>query len=106
MINDTALNAFAAATNGELYDLDLDPNGEIYGWMVEAVETQESIADFVTASEAYSERTAPKHGVIAGFQVVSFREVQLRRGATRRPLSVVDFGTARFVLDADLSVWF
>jgi len=61
-IND--IIAFASATNGELYDTD-------DGWMIEAVETQESIDDFIGASESYSERSVAHRGVIAGFPFVA-----------------------------------
>ncbi|CAM3836088.1 DUF2958 domain-containing protein [Castellaniella denitrificans] len=94
-----ALRTFAAATNNELYDPDYN-GGE---WMIEAVETQESIADFVAASANYQESTAPKFGEIAGFKFVAFSKVQVRKGDQRRELSVVDFGYARFTLNTDLT---
>jgi hypothetical protein len=100
-VSDTAqaLRTFAAATSNELYDPDYN-GGE---WMIEAVETQESIADFVAASANYQESTAPKFGEIAGFKFVAFSKVQVRKGDQRRELSVVDFGFARFALNADLT---
>jgi hypothetical protein len=96
---DQSLRAFAAATNSELYDPDYS-GGQ---WMIEAVETQETIADFVAASASYQEATAPKFGQIAGFKFVAFSKVQARKGDQRRELSVIDFGFARFALNADLT---
>lgn len=96
---DQSLRAFAAATNSELYDPDYS-GGQ---WMIEAVETQETIADFVAASASYQEATAPKFGQIAGFKFVAFSKVQASKGDQRRELSVIDFGFARFALNADLT---
>lgn len=102
-ISQDALAAFSAATRNDLYDTDLDRDGEPWGWMIEAVETQESIDDFVAASAAYQEASKPIFGEIAGFRFVAFREVQRRAGDARRPLSVVDFGTARIALEANVT---
>ena len=52
------LAAFAAATNSELFD----PTFRDGEWMVEAVETQETIEDFVAASANYAEATPARHG--------------------------------------------
>lgn len=95
---ETNLAAFAAATNSQLYDAEWN-GGD---WMVEAIETQESIDDFVTASRSYAEATNPVHGTIAGFPFVAFRKVQVRRGNQRRELSVIDFGDRRVAIDANL----
>lgn len=93
------LAAFAAATNNELFDADYN-GGE---WMVEAVETSETIENFVEASNSYNECTREKFGEIAGFKFAAFSRVQLRKGDQRRALSVVDFGDVRVAIDADLT---
>ena len=90
------LAAFAAATNEDLYDAE-------YGWMVQAVETSETIQNFVEASNGYNECTREKFGEIAGFRFVAFEEVQPRKGDQRRALSVIDFGDIRIAIDADLT---
>lgn len=100
---DAAIKAFAAATRGELYKTKLDQNGEPWGWMVKAVETSETIEDFLEAAKNYRECSAPKRGEIAGFPFVAFSSVQPRRGMPRRALSVVDFGERRMALDVDLT---
>ena len=94
-----ALNKFAAATNNELFDAEYR-GGE---WMIEAVETQETIDDFVEASNGYAECTKEKFGEIAGFKFVAFSCVQVRKGDARRSLSVIDFGNVRYAIDADLT---
>lgn len=94
-----ALAAFGAATNNNLYDAEW--NGGT--WMVEAVETRETIDDFVAASSKYAECTREKFGEVAGFKFVAFREIQVRKGDARRQLSVIDFGDVRFAIDADLT---
>lgn len=91
----------AAATKNNLIDADYD----VETWMVDAVETQETIENFLDASRSYAERTRAKLGTIAGFDFVAFSEVQLRKGQPRRSLSVIDFGDYRVALDVDLTVF-
>ena len=100
---DAQLAALSAATLGEVYDLSKDPNGEIYGWMVEAVETQETLEDFLQSAKGYRECTKAKRGSLAGFPFIAFREIQAFKGQPRRSLSVIDFGPCRYALDVDLS---
>lgn len=95
----TQLQAFAAATNNELFDADYN-GGE---WMIEAVETHETIDHFVEASNGYNECTREKFGEIAGFKFVAFNKVQLCKGDQRRQLSVIDFGAVRYALNCDLT---
>lgn len=94
-----ALNKFAAATNNELFD----PEFMGGDWMINAVETRETIEDFVAASNNYAECTKEKFGEIAGFKFVAFSRVQVRKDDQRRSLSVIDFGDLRFALDCDLT---
>lgn len=95
----TQLQAFAAATGNQLFDLDYN-GGE---WMIGAVETRETIENFVEASNHYNECTREKFGEIAGFKFVAFSQVQPRKGDQRRQLSVIDFGDVRYALDCDLT---
>lgn len=93
------LKTLAAATNNEIYDPEY-MDGE---WMVEAVETRETLDDFVIASNNYAECTREKFGEIAGFKFVAFSKVQVRKGSQRRALSVIDFGDVRYALDCDMT---
>ena len=93
------LQTFAAATNNELFDPEYN-GGE---WMVEAVETRETIDHFVAATAGYNSCTKDKFGEIAGFKFVAYTEVQVRKGDRRRTLSVIDFGDVRYALDVDLT---
>jgi hypothetical protein len=95
----TQLQAFAVATNNELFDVDYN-GGE---WMIEAVETHETIDQFVQSSNGYNECTREKFGEIAGFKFVAFSQVQPRKGDQRRQLSVIDFGDVRYALNCDLT---
>ena len=52
------LKKFAAATNNELFDADYK-GGE---WMVEAVETQETLEQWEESSKGWNERTAMMTG--------------------------------------------
>ncbi|MFA6904415.1 MAG: hypothetical protein WC236_15175 [Gallionellaceae bacterium] len=92
-------NAFAAATKNELFDPEYN-GGE---WMVEAVETHETIDQFIDSSKNYASRTVEKFGEIAGFKFVAWKEVQPAKGKQRRQLSVIDFGDVRIALNCDLT---
>lgn len=89
-----ALNTFAAATKNELFDPEYR-GGE---WMVEAVETQDTLADFEAAQTSWAERTKMQTGEIAGFKFVAWAKVQARRGQPRQSMSVIDLGDKRIAL--------
>lgn len=93
------LAAFADATNNELFD----PEWNGGQWMIEAVETRETLENFVDASNSYNECTREKFGEIAGIKFVAFSRVQVRKGDRRRALSVIDLGDVRIALDTDLT---
>ena len=94
------LKKFAAATNNELFDADYK-GGE---WMVEAVETQETLEQFEESSKGWNERTAMKAGEIAGFPFRAWKSAQPVKGQPRQSMSVVDLGDVRIVLPGtDLS---
>lgn len=94
------LAAIAEATNGEIYDADPRFNE----WMVDAVETHETLDNFIESSKGWAERsTAMSRGEIAGMPFISWAMVQCRKGDQRRPLSVIDLGDVRFALETDLS---
>lgn len=94
------LKAFAAATNNELFDADYK-SGE---WMVERVETQETIEQFIESSARWSERSPMKSGTIGGFPFVAWKLTQASAGKSRQSMSVVDLGNVRIALPGtDLS---
>lgn len=90
---------FAAATKNELFDPEYN-GGE---WMIGAVETRETIDQFIESSNKWASCTKDKFGEIAGFKFVAWSEVQVAKGKQRRALSVIDFGDVRFALDCDLT---
>lgn len=98
-MNTSKLAAFAAATKNELFDAEYN-GGE---WMVEAVETHETIEQFVESSKKWASCTNDKFGEIAGCKFVAWREVQVAKGKQRRALSVIDIGDVRFAIDCDLT---
>ena len=93
----TAIAAFAAATKNDLFDADYN-GGE---WMVEAVETQETLADFHAAADKWAECSSTQRGEIAGLPYLCWSKVQVARGYTRRSMWVIDFGDRRVAIDAD-----
>jgi len=88
------LQAFAEATRNELFDADYN-GGE---WMIEAVQTAETLADWEESSRKWNERTAMKSGEIAGLPFRAWSRAQPLKGMPRDSISVVDFGDYRFVL--------
>lgn len=97
------LAAFSAATNNELFDVDLQKDGTPYGWQVEAVETHETLEMWEESSKGWNERSAMKSGEIAGFPFRTWAKCQAVKGQQRRSMSVVDFGDVRFAIDTDLT---
>lgn len=93
------LKAFADATNNELIDPDWN-GGE---WMVEAVETHETLEQFIDSSQNWSERSAMVQGEIGGMPFIVWRNVQVAKGQPRRQMSVVDLGDVRYAIDCDLT---
>lgn len=94
------LAAFAEATKNELFDA--DPRFE--EWMVEAVETHETIENFIESSKSWAEKSIKMEaGEIAGFKFISWNKVQVRRGDQRKSLSVIDLGDVRYAIESDLS---
>lgn len=98
-MNKENLIKFGIATNNELFDKDYK-DGE---WMVRAVETHETIDNFVESSKKWVEKSKEKTGEIAGFRFVAWANCQAAKGQPRKELSVVDFGDIRFAIDADLT---
>ena len=96
------LKKFAAATNNELFDADYK-DGE---WMVEFVETHETLEQFEESSKGWNERTAMKTGDIAGFPFRAWKTAQAVKGQPRQSMSVIDLGDVRIALPGtDLTVF-
>jgi len=92
------LKRFAESTDHELIDND----GEQFS---EVVKTAETLDNFEESSQRWRERSGAKRGTVGGFPFVAWASVQVRRGDTRCPRSVVDFGDWRLAVDADLELW-
>lgn len=96
------LQKFAEATNNELFDTDL----RFQEWMVEFVETHETLEQFEESSKGWNERTAMKTGEIAGFKFCAWKIAQAVKGQPRKSMSVVDLGDIRIALPGtDLTVF-
>tara|TARA_B100000989_G_C19513482_1_gene460379 strand:- start:601 stop:912 length:312 start_codon:yes stop_codon:yes gene_type:complete len=91
------LVAFAEATDHEIFDEDGDA-------MCEAVQTAETLGDFLESSRKWNERAGFSEGEIEGVRFVAWESVQIAKGQPRRELSVIDLGDVRIVLDFDLGV--
>ena len=94
MTNLEALKKFAAATNNEHFDADYG-DGE---WMVEVVETQETLAQWEESSRTWNERTPMQSGEISGFPFRAWKSAQAAKGQPRQAMSVVDLGDVRIAL--------
>ena len=100
MDKNEALLEFAALTKNEFYD----PEWHGGEWMIESVETHETIADFVEASAGWKEHGRKENGFIGDFPFVSWRDVQVKKGVQRQDLSVIDLGDVRYVLNMNLAM--
>lgn len=97
----TNANEKLAALEAALPDL-LDGGS----WMVEAVETADTLSDFESASQGWAECSSQTiRGTVAGMPFVAWEQVQVRKGDRRRPLAVIDLGDKRVALDDDASFW-
>ena len=75
-------------------------------WLVEAVETADTLADFVEASNHWAECSAKMlHGEVAGLMFVAWPKVQVSKGEPRRALTVIDFGDRRVAIDDYAGDW-
>jgi hypothetical protein len=88
------LAAFAAAVNNELFDAEYN-DGE---WMVESVETRETLEQFEDSAKNWNECSSMTSGQIAGFPFISWSKAQAIKGQKRQAMSVIDFGDVRFAL--------
>lgn len=74
-------------------------------WMVDAVDTQDTLADFEAAVGEYAEASKTISGEVAGLPFVAWSKVQVRNGDKRRSLAVIDFGDRRVAIDDDADYW-
>lgn len=93
-----SLKKFAAATNNELFDAEWK-GGE---WMVEAVETHETLDQYVDSSNVWAERSGFERGEIAGLPFVAWKSCQAIKGQARRSMSVIDLGDIRIAIETYL----
>jgi hypothetical protein len=94
-----ALLKIDEATHGDLYDFSCG------GWMVNAIETTETLADFEAEAKNYAEHGKIQRGKLAGFDFVYFGLVQVVKGHPRFILSVIDLGGVRFSLNENLNYY-
>ena len=86
------------ATNGNVYDADFEGGT----WMMESVKTHETIDQFIESSQNWNERSAMQRGTVGGCPFVVWKNVQVRKGAQRRSMAVIDLGDVRYAIDAEL----
>lgn len=72
-------------------------------WMIEAVETKETLEQWDDSKKYWNECAGRVEGTVAGFRFLGWKKVQMEKGDTRRSVTVVDFGEFRVVLDCDPS---
>ena len=71
-------------------------------WMGDAVATTETLDDFIASAKNYAECSVMKRGMIGGVPFIVWKNVQPRKGDTRRSLAVWDFGGVRYAIDSDM----
>src|SRR5574341_213375 len=94
MANESQLKALSEVTGGNLYDAEWQGGT----WMIEAVQTHETIEQFIESSVKWTERSTMKRGTIAGMPCVVWDRVQAHHGQPRRSMAVIDFGDIRFAV--------
>lgn len=92
------LAAFADAT--KRHDI-YDPAYDGGSWMVEAVETHETLEQFQHSSNGWIECSKDVRGEVAGLPFIGWSKMQAHKGMPRRSLSVIDFGDIRYAIDFD-----
>jgi len=97
----TELAATAPALVAALIDASL--YYEDGGWMVDAIETAETFADYEAASRLWTEGKKMTSGIFGGLPYIQWTDVQIYRGQPRRTVAVIDCGPLRISIDADLS---
>ena len=92
---------FATSYGNELFDHEYK-EGE---WMVGAVETQETLADWDESKNNWAECAGRVEGEVAGFKFLGWKKAQISKGQARRAVTVIDFGDFRVALDFDPSLF-
>ena len=94
-----ALDKFNEATDNEFYDEEFFENG----WIEEVQETKQTIEDFIKSSKNWNESSKPQTGTLNGLNYVYFAKAQANKGDQRQELSIVDFGSKRICINADVT---
>lgn len=94
----TNTEKFAAISKATFGDMLYD---EKMGWLISAVETQETLDNWDDSKKYWNECAGRVEGEVAGFKFLGWSKVQMAKGDTRRSVSVVDIGDFRIVLDFD-----
>lgn len=94
-----ALDKFNEATDNEFYDEKYFENG----WIEEVEETKQTIEDFIASSKNWNESSKPQTGTLNGLNYVYFAKAQANKGDQRQELSIIDFGSKRICINADVT---
>ena len=92
---------FAAVSKTTMGNVLFDADYKGGEWMIEAVETQETLKDWDNSKNNWTECLGRVEGEVAGFKFLGWSKAQLKAGSQRRAVTVVDFGNFRIVLDFD-----
>jgi hypothetical protein len=94
-----ALREFSTATGGEVFDAGIEGRG----WLVTAIKSDEKIGHFIKVSDEWYEKSDVRRGKVGGFPYVSWPIARFAPLEVARPISVVDLGHERYMIEADLS---
>lgn len=94
-----ALDKFNEATDNEFYDEEFFEDG----WIEEVQETKQTIEDFIESSKNWNESSKPQTGALNGLNYVYFAKAQANKGDQRQELSIIDFGSKRICINADVT---
>lgn len=100
-INKDAFLAFMQATDNDIYD----PEWQGGSWLDEVEWTYQTLDQLAQEAKTWQERRHPEYGYIANVKFVTYPMVQIKKGDTRAPFSVVDFGDIRMIIRSDLTFY-
>jgi hypothetical protein len=94
-----ALIKIDKATCGDIY------NASCGGWMVSAIETTSTLAEFEAEPKNYADPGIIQRGKLAGFDFVYFGGGQVYKEQPPFSFSVIDLGAVRFAISKNLTYY-
>lgn len=82
-----------------------EPEGGAFCFQGQVYTAEDTLDQFVAASESWAEVVRAREFRIAGLRAVDFGKVQVRKGDKRHYLTVIDLGGFRVAIHMDCTDW-